>query len=496
MGGARTRPCGPRSINLRTSQPVVATGTRVSGPINEKPLGVADYLDRLTGEQLSALQASFRQIAAYGQQAHPRIAVTAALNEACHLAFSGYEDCRGAYEKLRERCKPGILPEVNDKNFRNFVQRQTMTGKTFDLFEAMCLTADIHLNPDSAFARWRDTLTPYQSWLIDWGKGVIASGVFTPPRASDDTGTRSAGGTGSSGYRVHQFVEGFREIQSLGELDSLCPASPGVAHFNYFRAGLDKPQTFIQAHLRILRPIASRSEYNTFDMFYDFGGHERFAGGVVIPTLRTIYLMGVQGWGALGKSEVAKSSSLRNPAEIIAIPRDKITGGAEFIPALTMTTDSTDTLLCSRIALRRTTITDRQRAGIGGDEIWKLGARLIALDREEARLAVDEDENAQTHTDTAATGRELVDSSAAERDPQLQRRINELSAMLNNITARSFVDLQGPDGLMRSQLLDRRIAEALAGIFQDGLGNAIYQDQNDAPYEERLHWRAPALRTY
>jgi hypothetical protein len=461
-------------------------------PPGEKPGGVAGQLKALEPGQLEALKAAFSQIPEWGEHAHPRIAVTAALNEACHSAFGGYAACHDEYLKFRERCGAAYLSDVNDRNFRNFLQRATMAGKSFDLFEAMCFTIEIHQNPGSGFNRWRTTLTPYQTWLIEWGKGVIATGAFITPRGSDDTGTRKIGGTGSSGYRVEQFIEGFHDIQAHGELDSLCAATPGIAFFNYFRAGLDKPQTFIQAHLRILRPTASRSEYNTFDMFYSFDGHERFAGGVVIPTLRTIYLMGVQGWGALGKSEVAKSSSLRNPAEIIAIPRDKITGGAEFIPGLTMTTDSTDTLLCSRMALRRTTIGERQTAGIGVDEIWKIGGRLVALDQEETRLAAAVDD-AQPAPPT--TGRELIDLGALEKDPQVQRRASELSAMLNNITARSFVDLEGPDGLMRSHLLDRRIADALASIFQDVRGDAIYRDQNDTPYQEKLHWRAPALKT-
>ncbi len=436
------------------------------------PESVSSRIKQLQPRELEELQKRYRAIPKEGQGSQPRVALTAALNEATHRVYGTYRSACEAYTKFAGECD-GRLAVVQERNFRNLLQRATTGGEAFDLWDVAAFLLSIDERTERAVALWRATLTPYQTYLLRWVRDTINTKRYTQARESNDSGSKPAGDKAAA-YRVENFVDDLRSLQQGANLDELFKQPDGSigedARFVSFRSGLDDPLNVVQAYIHLFSPSASKSEFYTFSINYLCEDHPKFVGGVIIPSTDNIYLFGFQGWGDIKKGEIATRIGMRNSLEVIAIPRDRV-GHGRAVPALTMSSDSTDKALVARIALRPTNLQDERSAGAAVYPFADLEKHLAKLIEAECQLA-------------AKSLDEKQKMKAVRADAKI------IALITNNLTRWKMVELFGEGGTVKGLAFFKA---AIDKIFLDEDGNARFKDRHGVDYSEHAHRRSGSV---
>ena len=436
------------------------------------PDNVSSQIKLLQAREFEELRKRYRAIPKDGQGSQPRIALTAALNEATHRVYGTYRAACEAYTKFASECD-GRLAVVQERNFRNLLQRATTGGEAFDIWDVAVFLLSIDERAEQAVALWRATLTPYQIYLLGWVRDTINAKRYTQARDSNDSGGKTTVAK-TAAYRVENFVDDLRALQLGADLDELFTRPDGTisddTRFVSFRSGLDDPLNVVQGYIHLFSPTASKSEFYTFSINYVCEDSSKFVGGVVIPSTDNIYLFGFQGWGDIKKGEIANRIGMRNSLELIAIPRDRV-GHGRATPALTMSSDSTDQLLVARIALRPTNLQDEKSAGAAVYPFADLDKHLAKLIEAEARLG----------------GKALEDKQKARA---VRADAKVIGLITNNRTHWKMVELLGEGGKVKASAFFK---SAIDKIFLDDDGNARFKDRQGVDYNERAHRRSGSI---
>lgn len=431
-------------------------------------------------DELDQLRNQINLIPGQGEKAQPRMAITVAALEIVQRVYGGFAS---AYKEYCTLIGPlDWLEPPRQKNFTNFLNRNTMTGDGFDLFEALILILHtIDENSPAFRERARQTLTPYQKYLVDWGQKVLMSRLYQPPRRSTDEGpSQEASDARAANHRAGYFIGELGRMQHDARLSTLFGDGPaGVnsrATFVCFRTGLAKPTMIVQSFLAILAPSASASEFHTFAHIYqNLGGgrSERISRGILIPSEKNVYLMGFMS----AKSPVERDIC-KNTMDLIAIPRVNISE-TTLIGGLTLSANSDDKPLVSRIVLRRTPLPTHENSGVDVYPVGDLPTRLAQLHGAEAP---------SPPPSSSAKSKPAALTIPAEA----VREAETIAERVNNLAEWSLVDLFDEQGLAYASEHFRR---QFSDVFLDVTNKQPrFHDSLQRPYRESLHRRIGAVK--
>ena len=147
---------------------------------------------------------------------------------------------------------------------------------------------------------------------------------------------------------------------------SVMHGDDGCAHLICYRPQLSNPVNFVKSFLAIVPPQKNgMSRDYTFTHIYKIdldSDHVRKTTGVVLPMISGLYFVGGQ---EQRSADTQNGSSNYRTLKVIAAQWLPVERNQLVIPALVLSTNNREEIIISRLALRRTLITDHVSAEVG-----------------------------------------------------------------------------------------------------------------------------------
>lgn len=408
-------------------------------------------------------------LAASGAEAQARIGLVNAACEYLHRSNRSYRFHWQRYARLAE--KHAFLKDVDERTFRNVLTRQSKSGDTFDVFDAVIV---LHLirDGDAELAGAVDaTLTAYQRYLIDWSGKVLRGAETSRPRLCEDPGI------GGEATRSASYLETLTAMLEVRNADTsywdYFYGKSEKAGFVMFRHGLKEKGKIIQTYINISSNKGGSTGVHTYAHVYlprrNGERRMRLVRGFAIPTHAVLYLIGFQDTSK-STGDITKMIDLRQPVEMIAIPVTGVNADKARFAGLTLTTNEEGQLLVARTVLRRTSLDTHAGTQAGFYDARQLKDKLTLLH------GAEQDEGAQ--------------SELSYDDLKLE--IDDILSGINNL-----VDLHIPDllsgGRDKSLIEGADLLAGMLAVFKAGGRSGALSDPEGRAFHRRFHWRLGAI---
>ncbi len=318
--------------------------------------------------------------------------------------------------------------------------------------------------------------------LIEWAGEVLRNGRNNGPPpvekvAYNDNSAHDAAGLAVERVRqrVDEYVPGLFHDAKLRDQLIHQPDQHQVG-FLCFRAALSKPREVVQSFLTILAPERSGIPFWTFAHVYDrVGGPEvRTAGGVVLTTRKTLYLVGAEGW--IARDHVREPRGiLQNlkPATlaVFAFPIHEVGDRHPILRGVALSTNAKDQPVIGRVALRSATVQTHEDLG-DLIPVEDFPRRLLDL-AARGKISVQGGKVAQSIEDLTQQQREQITSEA-----------RDILAAINNVATSEFLGAtEKSTGKARTH---GNLKDEIDRIFKDS-GDARYVAPDGEDYQFDLH---------
>lgn len=356
------------------------------------------------------------------------------------------------------------------RNFSNFLSRGT--GDPSGPLVSCCALYAVYLletRPELA-----DCLCfAHQLAVLEWARAVLG-GDHTRPVPSeaelDPDATQALAAADRVLHSIKSFLDNrIRNSLSDEKLRESLHLDPDTHQVGYlcFRSAFNRSFQTVQSYLAILAPERNRTPLWSFSLFSEGSDKTRVrvAGGIVLATQSTLYLIG--GEGSTMASELQDGQSVYATLKArnfiaLALPIDAFSDTPRVVPGIALTANGDGTPVVGRVALRR--VEAQMHEGlIGLAEIDRLADTLAAL-----------------YPHAGGGG----DGHAGPGSAVVQEEVRRIISAINNSAAFEFFDAveRGTGKSRRSDYLKDRIST----LFRAD-GEAVFETADGDDYSFDKH---------
>jgi len=405
----------------------------------------------------------------YGAEAATRRAIAYCITEHRRLGGKRKTDreITEAINRFAVACDAPDDRQANEDNLSNYLNRNI--DKPSDEIVGICALYACQMLEAVDGERLVQLCFSSQLRLIEWAGEVLRTGrrLGAPPAENasyDNDSAHDAGGLSVENFRtrVDKYLPGlFRDAELREQL--IHDTDSHQVGFMCFRAALNQPRSVVQSFLTILAPDRSRIPFWTFAHFYDRAGNPevRTAGGVVLTTRKTLYLVGGEGW--IGRDRVHQPRSILQHLKpetlsVFAFPIHEVGDRHPILRGIALSTNAKDQPVIGRVALSAATVKAHDDLG-DLFPVEDLPQRLLELAGSGSISLLG-----------AAPAQTAEDLSQQQR-AQIAIEARDILAAINNVATSEFLEaIEKGSGKLRTH-----------GSFKDEI-DRIFKEAGDAKY--------------